>query len=120
MKLKSDSFIVMWGTPGLLALIGGISEIKRDIAQWEKDNLFNFVTESPVSPKPEIHSLKPLIQTAVLYPEKEFEIYEFNTRLTERHIRVMFIENPNEIISLIRKTGSEIYSSVRVKQKSID
>ena len=48
--------------------------------------------------------------------QRSYEIYSFNTTMSEREVRNIFAEDPQPIVEWIRENGNKIYSDY-VKQE---
>jgi len=108
----------MWDMTGLECLIN-VSVIQEKHEQWEKENIFRILQEKESSPAPKIVPLNQLILRARFNSHRHYEIYTFDSALTEEDIKETFADDPQLIVDTIRNAGHEIYSDRVLKKTQV-
>jgi hypothetical protein len=108
-KKKTTRFIAMWDIFGLECLIN-VTQIEKQHEQWEKENVFRVLKNESTIPKPKHVPLEQMILRARYNSQRHYEIYAFDSTLTEKDIRETFENTPQVIADSIRRTGHEFYS----------
>ena len=113
-KKKGNSFLVVWDMLGLESIFS-IDDAMAEVENYEKDKVWKTLKEEPIGKKPNPIPLQLLIMRARYNSQRSYEIYSFNTTMSEREIRKIFAEDPQPIVEWIRENGNKIYSDY-VKQ----
>ena len=113
-KKKDKSFLVVWDMLGLESIFS-IDDAMAEVENYEKDKVWKTLKDEPVGKKPNPIPLQLLIMRARYNSQRSYEIYSFNTTMSEREIRKIFAEDPQPIVEWIRENGNKIYSDY-VKQ----
>ena len=108
-KKKTTRFIAMWDMFGLECLIN-VTQIEKQHEQWEKENVFRVLKNESTTPKPKHSPLEQMILRARYNSQRHYEIYAFDSTLTEKDIIETFKNTPQVIVDSIRRTGHEFYS----------
>lgn len=115
-KKKDNSFIVMWDMLGLESIFD-IHKAMQEVENWEKNKIWDVLKGHRMeAPKPNPIPLQMLIMRARYNSQRSYEIYSFNTTMSEREVRKIFAEDPQPIVEWIRENGNKIYSDY-VKQE---
>jgi hypothetical protein len=117
-KKKKTRYLAMWDMTGLECLIN-VSVIQEKHEQWEKENIFRILQEKESSPAPKIVPLNQLILRARFNSHRHYEIYTFDSALTEEDIKETFADDPQLIVDTIRNAGHEIYSDRVLKKTQV-
>lgn len=108
-KKKTTRFVVMWDMNGLESLIN-VTQIQKKHAQWEKENIFRLLKEENTTVKPAHVPLHQMILRAQSNSQRHYEIYTFDSELSEQYIRETFEDSPQIIADAIRNVGHKFYS----------
>jgi hypothetical protein len=114
-KKKDKSFLVVWDMLGLESIFS-IDDAMIEVENYEKDKVWKTLKDEPVGKKPNPIPLQLLIMRARYNSQRSYEIYSFNTTMSEREVRNIFAEDPQPIVEWIRENGNKIYSDY-VKQE---
>jgi hypothetical protein len=115
-KKKDNCFIVMWDMLGLESIFD-IHKAMQEIENWEKNKIWDVLKGHQMeAPKPNPIPLPMMILRARSNSQRSYEIYSFNTTMSEREVRKIFAEDPQPIVEWIRENGNKIYSDY-VKQE---
>ena len=117
-KKKTTRFVVMWDMHGLESLIN-VSKIEKEHEQWEKENIFRVLKEDNTTLKPAHVPLDMMILRAKFNSQRHYEIYTFDSELSEQDIRKTFEDNPQVIADAIRNVGYKFYSDRATKSAVI-
>ena len=117
-KKKTTRFVVMWDMNGLESLIN-VSKIEKEHEQWEKENIFRVLKEDNTTLKPAHVPLNMMILRAKFNSQRHYEIYTFDSELSEQDIRKTFEDNPQVIADAIRNVGHKFYSDRATKSAVI-
>ena len=117
-KKKKTRYLAMWDMTGLECLIN-VSVIQEKHEQWEKENIFRILQEKESSPAPKIVPLNQLILRARFNSHRHYEIYTFDSALTEEDIKETFADDQQVIVDAIRNVGHEIYSDRVLKKTQV-
>lgn len=99
----------MWDMYGLECLFD-VDEAMADLEQWEKEKVVSILKEETHPPKPSGIPINLLILRAKVNSQRQYEIYEFISSMTEKEIRNTFNTDPQIIVDWIRKNGYKVYS----------
>jgi len=114
-KKKENSFLVVWDMLGLESIFS-IDDAMAEVENYEKDKVWKTLKDEPIGKKPNPIPLQLLIMRARFNSQRSYEIYSFNTTMSEREVRKIFAEDPQPIVEWIRENGNKIYSDY-VKQE---
>ena len=114
-KKKGNSFLVVWDMLGLESIFS-IDDAMAEVENYEKDKVWKTLKDEPIGKKPNPIPLQLLIMRARFNSQRSYEIYSFNTTMSEREVRKIFAEDPQPIVEWIRENGNKIYSDY-VKQE---
>ena len=117
-KKKTTRFVVMWDMHGLESLIN-VSKIEKEHEQWEKENIFRVLKEDNTTLKPAHVPLNQMILRAKFNSQRHYEIYTFDSELSEQDIRETFENSPQVIADAIRNVGYKFYSDRATKSAVI-
>ena len=117
-KKKTTRFVVMWDMNGLESLIN-VSKIEKEHQQWEKENIFRILKEDNTTIKPVNVPLDMMILRARVNSQRHYEIYTFDSELSEQDIRETFEDNPQVMADAIRNVGYKFYSDRSTKSAVI-
>jgi hypothetical protein len=117
-KKKSTRFVVMWDMNGLEALIN-VTQIEKEHEQWEKENIWRILKEQNETVRPAPVPLHQMILRAQLNSQRHYEIYTFDSELSEEDIRETFEDSPQVIADAIRNVGYKFYSNRATKKAVI-
>jgi len=117
-KKKTTRFIAMWDMTGLEALIN-ITQIEKEHEQWEKENIFRILKDQDRTIKPAHVPLDMMILRARANSQRHYEIYAFDSELSEQDIRETFEDSPQLIVDAIRRIGHEFYSDRVVERLQV-
>ena len=107
----------MWDMNGLESLIN-VTQIEKEHAQWEKENIWRILKEENPTVKPAHVPLEMMIMRAKFNSQRHYEIYTFDSELSEQDIRETFEDSPQVIADAIRNVGYKFYSN-RATQKAV-
>jgi len=108
-KKKTTRFIAMWDMLGLECLIN-VTQIEKEHKQWEKENIFRILKDQDKTLKPAHVPLEMMILRARVNSQRHYEIYAFDSELSEQDIRETFETSPQVIVDAIRNIGHKFYS----------
>ena len=108
-KKKTTRFIAMWDMLGLECLIN-VTQIEKEHEQWEKENIFRILKDQDKTLKPAHVPLEMMILRARANSQRHYEIYAFDSELSEQDIRETFETSPQVIVDAIRNIGHKFYS----------
>lgn len=117
-KKKTTRFVAMWDMTGLEALIN-VTQIEKEHERWEKENIFRILKDQDKTLKPAHVPLDMMILRARLNSQRHYEIYAFNSELSEQDIRETFKDSPQLIVDAIRRIGHEFYSDRVVERLQV-
>jgi len=110
-------FIAMWDNTGLECILN-VTKHEKEIDMWEKRKAWNILKgDKLVEPKPTL-PLNQMVIRARANNQRHYEIYFFNSTISERDIRDMFENEPQIIVDWIRENGIKYFSD-RVKTKDV-
>lgn len=113
-SVKVTHYLAMWDMLGLECIFD-MSEFSQEHQLWEKKKIWQTLKEEmmhDIEPRIPIQSM---ILRARYNSQRAYEIYEFNSTLSESEIRKIFDDNPQIIVDWIRENGYKVYSDY-VKQ----
>jgi len=108
-KKKTTRFVAMWDMLGLECLIN-VTQIEKEHEQWEKENIFRILKDQDKTLKPAHVPLEMMIMRARYNSQRHYEIYAFDSELSEEDIRETFETSPQVIVDAIRNIGHKFYS----------
>ena len=117
-KKKTTRFVAMWDMHGLESLIN-VSKIEKEHEQWEKENIFRVLKEDNTTLKPAHVPLNQMILRAKFNSQRHYEIYTFDSELSEQDIIETFENSPQVIADAIRNVGHKFYSDRATKSAVI-
>jgi hypothetical protein len=117
-KKKTNRYVAMWDMTGLECLIN-VTKIQKEHEQWEKENIWRFLKEQNKTVKPANVPLDMMIMRARYNSQRHYEIYTFDSELSEKDIRETFESDPQVIVDAIRNVGHELYSDRVVKKTQV-
>ena len=117
-KKKTTRFVAMWDMNGLESLIN-VSKIEKEHEQWEKENIFRVLKEDNPTLKPAHVPLNQMILRAKFNSQRHYEIYTFDSELSEQDIIETFENSPQVIADAIRNVGHKFYSDRATKSAVI-
>jgi hypothetical protein len=100
----------MWDMNGLESLIN-VTQIEKEHKQWEKENIFRILREKNQTLKPAHVPLEMMIMRAKCNSQRHYEIYTFDSELSEQDISKTFETSPQVIADAIRNVGYKFYSN---------
>lgn len=103
---------------GLEALIN-VTKLEKEHEQWEKENIFRILKEQDTAPKPKHVPLEMMILRARLNSQRHYEIYAFDSELSEQDIRETFESDPQVMADAIRNVGYKFYSDRANKKQQV-
>ncbi len=106
----------MWDMTGLECLIN-VSTVQEEHEQWGKENIWSILKEERQAPAPKLVPLDSMIMRARYNSQRHYEIYTFDSELSEEDIKETFASDPQVIVDAIRNVGHELYSD-RVLKKT--
>ena len=117
-KKKTTRFVVMWDMTGLEALIN-VTKLEKEHEQWEKENIFRILKEQNQTVKPAHVPLEMMIVRAKVNGQRCYEIYAFDSELSEEDIRETFESDPQVMADAIRNVGHKFYSDRANKKQQV-
>jgi hypothetical protein len=117
-KKKTTRFIAMWDMTGLECLIN-VTAIEKEHEKWEKENLFRILKNQIKEVKPANVPLDMMILRARVNSQRHYEIYTFESELSEKYIKETFSSDPQVIVDAIRDVGHELYSDRVLKKTQV-
>lgn len=114
-KKNARHYLVMWDMLGLECIFD-ITKLKQDHETWEKAKIWRMLKEEKVdTPAPTI-PIRELILRAKFNSQRSYEIYEFNSTMSENELREEFERDPQPVVNWIRENGYKVYSDY-IKQE---
>ncbi len=117
-KKKLTRFVAMWDMNGLESLIN-VTQIEKEHKQWEKENIFRLLKEENTAVKPAHVPLEMMIMRAKFNSQRHYEIYAFDSELSEQDISKTFETSPQVMVDAIRGIGHKFYSDRATKSAVI-
>ena len=108
----------MWDMTGLECLIN-VSTIQKEHEKWEKENIFRILKDQIKEVKPRNVPLDSMILRARYNSQRHYEIYTFDSELSEEDIKETFASDPQVIVDAIREVGHELYSDRVLKKTQV-
>jgi len=103
---------------GLECLIN-VTKLDKEHEQWEKENIFRILKDQDRTIKPAHVPLEMMILRARVNSQRHYEIYAFDSELSEQDIRETFEDSPQVIVDAIRRIGHEFYSDRVVERLQV-
>lgn len=113
-KKKANHYLAMWDMLGLECIFD-ITKLKADYDIWEKAKIWRLLKDEKADALPPTIPIRELILRAKFNSQRSYEIYEFNSTMSENELRIEFARNPQPIVNWIRDNGYKVYSDY-VKQ----
>ena len=110
--------MAMWDMTGLECLIN-VTNLNKEHEQWEKENIFRILKDQDRTIKPAHVPLEMMILRARVNSQRHYEIYAFDSELSEQDIRETFEDSPQLIVDAIRRIGHEFYSDRVVERLQV-
>lgn len=100
---KSRVYICMWDENGF--------EVIKDCTKWERDTFLNTIAGKDLTPAPV--NLQAMTMRARFNPQRNYEIYTFNTvdEFDEESLWEIAEETPQTLVDLIREKGKKLYGA---------
>ncbi len=117
-KKKLTRFVAMWDMNGLESLLN-VTQIEKEHKQWEKENIFRLLKEENPTVKPAHVPLEMMIMRAKFNSQRHYEIYAFDSELSEQDISKTFETSPQVMVDAIRGIGHKFYSDRATKSAVI-
>lgn len=117
-KKKLTRFVAMWDMNGLESLLN-VTQIEKEHKQWEKENIFRLLKEENTAVKPAHVPLEMMIMRAKFNSQRHYEIYAFDSELSEQDISKTFETSPQVMVDAIRGIGHKFYSDRATKSAVI-
>ena len=114
-KKNANHYLAMWDMQGLECIFN-ITDHMKEVEAHEKKVMWDILKDEnfkDVGP-PKI-PLNMMIMRARFNSQRCYEIYEFNSTLSEAELRGVFENDPQPVVNWIRENGHKIYSDY-VKQ----
>lgn len=108
----------MWDMTGLECLIN-VTTIQKQHEKWEKENLFRILKDQTRPLKPANVPLDMMILRARYNSQRHYEIYTFDSELSEKYIKQTFESDPQVMVDAIRNVGHELYSDRVLKKTQV-
>jgi hypothetical protein len=108
-KTKATHYLAMWDMLGLESLFN-ITALQKEHAIWEKKKIWQQLKEEQFRDSEPTIPLNMMILRARFNSQRCYEIYEFNSTLSEKELRAEFESNPQPIVNWIRENGYKVYS----------
>jgi len=108
----------MWDMNGLESLIN-VTQIEKEHKQWEKENICRILKEEKTAVKPAHVPLEMMIMRAKFNSQRHYEIYAFDSELSEQDISKTFETSPQVMVDAIRGIGHKFYSDRATKSAVI-
>jgi hypothetical protein len=106
---KGDTFLVMWDLYGLETLINVSENERQAMIAILKD-------DEPIRHR---NPIQAMILRAQFNAQRDYEIYFFNSEISEEDIREMFEEDPQTIVDAIRRIGEKLYGKTSSRKQVI-
>ena len=103
MTSKNRVYICMWDEFGF--------EVLKDCSSWERECFLNTIAGKELTPAPV--NLQSLLLRAQFNPQRNYEIWTFNTEqeLDEDTLWKYADSNPQALVDMIRKNGKKLYAN---------
>lgn len=108
----------MWDMTGLECLIN-VTKLDKEHEQWEKENIFRILKDQDRTIKPAHVPLNIMIMRARANSQRHYEIYAFDSELSEEDIREIFESDPQVMADAIRNVGHRFYSDRANKKQQV-
>ena len=101
MTFKSRVYISMWDCNGFECIV--------DCTAWERQSLLDTIAGKQLAPGPV--SLQTLMLRARFNPQRNYEIWTFNTvaEFDEKMLWEIANETPQALVDMIRRDGKKLY-----------
>lgn len=95
-------FLAMWDMYGLEYLV--------DYSSYEEEYIMSVLREEKPKLPPNLAHMQ---LRAQFNPQRHYEIYAFNSEISEQEIKDCFEHSPQTIVDAIRECGVKVYSNAR-------
>lgn len=102
-------YVAMWCMNGLECIFSVDKHLKEH-EEYEKRKIISILKEEPKEPKPQGIPIQMMILRARVNSQRQYEIYEFTSTLSQEELEMQFNENPQIVVDFIREQGYKIYS----------
>jgi hypothetical protein len=94
-------------------------EVLKDCSSWERESLLNTIAGKPLTPAPV--NLQVMIMRARFNPQRNYEIWTFNTEesLDEDTLWSYAETNPQALVDMIRERGKQLHSNAKKEESRI-
>ena len=117
--MKTTRFLAMWDNTGLECLLN-ISKLQQEHEQWEKDTMWKTLRGDPLrNIKPPGVPLDAMMMRARFNSHRHYEIYLFDSEISESDIKDMFETSPQVIVDSIRNIGKKLFCNRATKKEVI-
>jgi hypothetical protein len=108
---KSRVYICMWDENGF--------EVIKDCTSWERESFLNTIAGKQLKPAPV--NLKSMTLRARFNPQRNYEIWTFNTEesLDEETLWQYADANPQALVDMIRERGKRLYGDTKPTETRI-
>lgn len=117
-KKNVNHYLAMWDMLGL-ECIYDVSKAKDEIDQWEKEAIWSTLKEQLHTKRPKPIPLNMMIMRAKFNTQRSYEIYEFNSSMSENELRKEFARDPQPLVDWIRNNGYKVYSDYEKHQRKM-
>ena len=117
-KKRTTRFVAMWDMTGLECLIN-VTSIQKEHEKWEKENIFRILKDQSKTTKPPNVPLDMMIIRARANCQRHYEIYTFDSELSEKFIKETFSTDPQVMVDAIRNVGHKLYSDRAVTKTQV-
>ena len=102
---KARVYICMWDENGF--------EVIKDCTSWERESFLNTIAGKELKPAPV--NLHTLTLRARFNPQRNYEIWTFNTteELDEDTLWSCAYDNPQGLVDMIRDRGKQLYANAK-------
>lgn len=119
-KNASTHYLAMWDMLGLECIFN-VTKHLQEVEDHEKNVMWNLLKDPNFKDVgPPSLPLNMMILRAKVNSQRAYEIYEFNSTMTEFELREVFENDPQPVVEWIRKNGYKVYSDyVKAERKMI-
>ena len=118
--MKTTRFLAMWDNTGLECLLN-LSTLQQEHEQWEKEEAWRILKgdPNPTKNKPNGVPLDAMMMRARVNSQRHYEIYLFDSEISESDIEEMFESSPQVIVDSIRNIGKKLFCNRATKKEVI-
>jgi hypothetical protein len=117
-KKTLNHFVAVWDMYGLESL-HDVRKARDEHDAWEKEKIVSILKEQREPVKPRGVPLQYLILRARMNSQRNYEIYEFESKLSFDEVKQGFKKNPQAMAIAIRNVGYKIYSDRAEHNKQV-